>query len=211
MREDFRIFVEGVADKRFLEQLIGHYFGEVKDDSIVITGGYTSLLSEKTGNAYLNQMKRTSDDGGVNLVVFDADDNCEKRRAELLAWKEKVGAEFELFLFPDDKAGGELEDLLEQIINADNQPVMDCWKKYEDSLKEIALPWKEGQPLTIPAKKTKIYAYLEVLLGASKSEKKKIKEAERDYTNVNHWNLESQQLCEGLLKFLSTYLSSGDE
>lgn len=97
MREDFRIFVEGVADKRFLEQLIGHYFGEVKDDSIVITGGYTSLLSEKTGNAYLNQMKRTSDDGGVNLVVFDADDNCEKRRAELLAWKEKVGAEFEFY------------------------------------------------------------------------------------------------------------------
>lgn len=112
-------------------------------------------------------MKRNSDDGGVNLVIFDADDDCEKRRKELLEWKNKVGVEFELFLFPDDKAAGELEDLLEQIINSDNRPVMNCWRMYEDSLKDIILPWKGGMPLTIPAKKTKIYAYLEVLLGDS--------------------------------------------
>lgn len=40
---------------------------------------------------------------------------------------------------------------------------MDCWSDYEKSLAEIKLPWKQGEPLTIPAKKTKIYAYLEVL------------------------------------------------
>ena len=65
---------------------------------------------------------------------------------------------------------------------------------------------KDGMPLTIPAKKTKIYAYLEVLLGASKSEKKKIKEAYRDYTNVNHWDLNSNKLWGGILEFLSIHL-----
>lgn len=73
---------------------------------------------------------------------------------------------------------------------------------YENALKEISLPWKNGEALTIPAKKTKIYAYLEVLLGASKSEKKKIKEANREYINVNHWNLNSIKLSEGILEFL---------
>ncbi|WP_071149788.1 DUF3226 domain-containing protein [Bacteroides ndongoniae] len=206
MKEDYRIFVEGIADECFLRQLIGYHWGQVKEDSIIITGGYTNLLSAKTGNTYANQMKRNSDDGGVNLVIFDADDDCEKRRKELLEWKNKVGVEFELFLFPDDKAAGELEDLLEQIINSDNRPVMNCWRMYEDSLKDIILPWKGGMPLTIPAKKTKIYAYLEVLLGDSKSEKKKIKEANRDYTNTNHWDLHSQKLWEGILGFLCIHL-----
>ena len=52
---------------------------------------------------------------------------------------------------------------------------MDCWENYEDSLRQVDLPWREGEPLTIPAKKTKIYAYLEVLLGTSKSQKERIK------------------------------------
>lgn len=154
MREDYWIFVEGVADKRFLEQLIEYHWGKVKKESIVATGGYTNLLS---GNTYLNLMKRNSDDGGINLVVFDADDDCKQRRRDLLKWKAETGAEFELFLFPDDRTEGELEDLLEGIINIDNRPVMDCWETYENSLKEIVLPWKDGMPLTIPAKKTKIY------------------------------------------------------
>lgn len=47
-------------------------------------------MSAKTGNTYANQMKRNSDDGGVNLVIFDADDDCEKRRKELLEWKNKA-------------------------------------------------------------------------------------------------------------------------
>jgi hypothetical protein len=48
--------------------------------------------------------------------------------------------------------------------------------------------------LTIPAKKTKIYGYLETLLGTSKSEKEKIKEKERNYKEQSHWNLDSEYL-----------------
>lgn len=155
---------------------------------------------------YVNLMKRTVDDGGVNLVIFDADDDCEKRRHEILEWKQRQGVDFELFLLPDDMGSGALEDLLERIINPDNREVMDCWESYENAIKEIRLPWKHGTRLTTPAKKTKIYAYLEVLLGASKSEKRKIKEKERNYLDGNHWDLNAEAIS-GLADFLKKNLS----
>lgn len=206
MRNDFKVFVEGPADKRFIEQLIEHIWSvDVVNDCVISTGGYTNLMSEDKVTAYVNVMKRTYDDGGVNLVVFDADDDCGARRQELVDLKERNGVDFELFLLPDNIGGGALEDLLERIINPENQAVMDCWNGYEESLKDVDLPWRNGKPLTIPAKKTKIYAYLEVLLGASKSEKKKIKEPNRIYTDGNYWDLDAAALS-GLIGFLKKYL-----
>lgn len=204
--KDYRIFVEGVADKRFIEQLIQHIFGVLAmGDCVIQTGGYTNLIAESKTAVYVNQMRRTTDDGGVNLVVFDADDDCEKRRNEIVKWKHEHKLDFELFLFPDNHSSGELEVLLESIINPENQPVMDCWGKYEESLRSVNIPWRKGVPLTIPAKKTKIYAYLEVLLGSSKSEKNKIKESNRDYCNINHWNLNATALTD-LIAFLKEHL-----
>ncbi len=206
MRDDFKIFVEGPADKRFIEQLIEHIWSvNVNDDCVISAGGYTNLMSEDKETVYVNLMKRTSDDGGVNLVVFDADNDCGARRQELIDLKERNGVDFELFLLPDNIGGGALEDLLERIINPENQAVMDCWSGYEESLRGVDLPWRNGNPLTIPAKKTKIYAYLEVLLGASKSEKKKIKEPNRIYTDRNHWDLDAAALS-GLVEFFKRHL-----
>ena len=60
---------------------------------------------------------------------------------------------------------------------------------------------KTPPTLTIPAKKTKIYAYLETLLGKSRSQKKLIKDANRNYKNTQHWNLDAEYL-EPLKEFL---------
>lgn len=204
--KDCKIFVEGVADKCFIEQLISFVFGEPVVEGVVInTDGYTNLMAQDKENTYTNQMRRTTDDGGVNLVIFDADEDCEERKREILEWKRRKGVDFELFLFPDNEGLGALEDLLERIINPENQEVMDCWERYEESIRNIRLPWRKGEPLTIPAKKTKIYAYLEVLLGDSKGEKKKIKEANRDYTNRHHWDLNALSLKK-LMAFLRNNL-----
>ena len=190
MKDLYRIFVEGDADKRFIAQLLESIFNEnIPSGNIIPTHGYTNLIAVDKERTFINEMQRTTADGGINLVVFDADSNCETRRRELSDWERRSEVNFELFLFPDNSNSGELEDLLRQIINPVNQPVMECWDKYEDSLKAINLPWKDGIPLTIPAKKTRIYAYLEALLGSSRSEKEKIKEAKRDYLNKNHWDL----------------------
>ena len=202
MMGNYKIFVEGEADKRFIEQLVQHLWNASPEEiSVIVTNGYANMMAHGTESAYINQMRRTTDDGGVNLVIFDADIDCESRRQEIIDWGSKNGVSFELFLLPDNFGNGALEDLLERIINPSNRVVMDCWDSYENAIRKILLPWKNGEPLTIPAKKTKIYAYLEVLLGASKTEKKKIKEKERNYLDKNHWDLDAMALSE-LVRFL---------
>ena len=208
MKKRFLIIVEGDADKKFFEDYYHHLFHEKapadsimhpgKDDD---TGGYNKLKSQDT----LNALRQNTDLGGVNLVIFDADENPEARLKELLAIREQYGVEFELFLLPNDKDAGALEDLLENIINPDNQPVMDCWATYEGELKKVRIPTKTPPTLTIPANKTKIYAYLETLLGKSKSQKKLIKDPYRNYENPQHWNLGSEYI-EPLKLFLNDNL-----
>lgn len=204
----FLIIVEGDADKKFFQDYFHHLFGKQAPQNSIIhpgkdneTGGYIKLKSEDA----LQALRQNSNQGGVNLVIFDADENAEARRKELLAIREQYGVEFELFLLPNDKDAGELEDMLEQIINPDNQPVMDCWQTYEGELKKVRIPSKTPPTLTIPAKKTKIYAYLETLLGKSRSQKKLIKDANRNYENTQHWDLDSEYL-ESLKRFLVKWL-----
>ena len=193
----FQIIVEGDADKKFFEDYYHHIFGEKAPQGSIThpgkdgdTGGYKKLRSEDA----IGAMRQNTDLGGINLVIFDADEDIETRRAELLAIKEEFGVEFELFLLPNNQDAGALEDLLENIINPNNQPVMDCWQTYEGELKKVRIPTKTPPTLTIPAKKTKIYAYLETLLGKSKTQKKLIKDANRNYENIQHWNLDAEYL-----------------
>jgi hypothetical protein len=193
----FLIIVEGDADKKFFQDYFHHLFGEYAPENSIIhpgkngdTGGLGKLQSEET----IQALRQNTDQGGVNLVIFDADENPDKRRADLLSIKEAYGVEFELFLLPNDKDTGALEDLLENIINPDNQPVMDCWQTYEGELKKVRIPSKTPPTLTIPVKKTKIYAYLETLLGKARSQKELIKDRRRNYENPQHWNLDAKYL-----------------
>ena len=210
MKKRFQIFVEGDADKKFLSDYYHHLFSENAPKNCIThtgelsnekTGGYRKLLDE----ANLLNMRSNIANGGVNLVIFDADEDFETRRKELLAYKEEYGVEFELFLLPNNKDAGELENLLENIINPNNRPIFDCWENYEQELVKLDIPGRTPPPLTTPAKKTKIYGYLEALLGESKSQKKMIKESERKYENTRHWNLDAEYL-KPLKEFLEMYL-----
>ena len=64
----------------------------------------------------------------------------------------------------------------------------------EGELEKVRITAKIPPTLTIPAKKTKTYAYLATLLGKSKSQKKLIKDANRNYENTQHWNLDAEYL-----------------
>lgn len=191
MLHPIRIFVEGVADVKFLSDYISYIFPEfehVKKESIIDCSGWTNNREKSE-----NLMKQNTDNEGSNLVIFDADDDFDKRREKLMKWKEEANLSFELFLFPDNKSNGSLEDLLEKCILERNQPIFDCWTGYEKCLQSKHIEGRE-KPLTIPAKKTKIYGYLEALLENTNTEKEKIKERKRDYTNPDHWNLDSEAL-----------------
>lgn len=196
MKKDFNIFVEGIADVRFFKQYISHLFGEtIADERLVILKGWDNLKTE----ASALRMRSMSANGGVNLVIVDADKDYQTRKNEIAQWGKTNNVNFELFLLPNNKDAGALEDLLENIINPNNQPVMDCWALYEDELRKVEISTKK--PLTIPAKKTKIYAYLETLLEDTNEQKKLIKDANRNYENTQHWNLDAEYLV-GLKKFL---------
>lgn len=203
MRDRFLIVVEGIADETFIRQYLFHLFGQkVPDNFILRTNGKDNLKSTSANN----RMRSMTDQGGINLVIFDADNDFEVRKASILKWKEENGLEFELFLLPNHKDKGELEDLLENIINPNNRPILDCWEKYEKELVTIHIEGRTPPPLTTPAKKTKIYGYLEALLFESESEKKKIKERDREYDNALHWNLDAEYLLP-LKEFLEKWIS----
>lgn len=199
-----RIFVEGVADVIFVQQYIKHLYGiELeKDHDIIDCKGWNNLMQEHI----VNEMQKNSDNAGINIVIFDADANPSQRRSEIKEMATKSQVSFELFLFPNNESSGALEELLMSITNPQNKPVIDCWDRYEKDLSSQIIPWKDSQTPTIPAMKTKVYAYLESLLGTSKSQKKLIKEAERDYTNLNHWILSSPNITP-LKDFLDKYQS----
>ena len=189
MRKDFNIFVEGVADARFFKQYINHVFGEeVADERLVILKGWDNLKTE----ASVVRMRSMSANGGVNIVIVDADKDFQARQAEIAEWQHVNEVEFELFLLPNNQDAGALEDLLENIINPNNKPILECWEHYEEELVQLDIPGRTPPPLTTPAKKTKIYGYLEALLKPS--QKELIKEAKRNYENTQHWNLDAEYL-----------------
>ena len=207
MSQRVKIFVEGLADKTFLRQYVKNAFNILLScDDIITTGGWQEIKS----NTIVNQLKKNTANGGMNLVIFDADTDVESRKAQLEQIKHEKNIAFDLFLMPDNQSTGTLEDLLERIINPENQCVMDCWHRYEDDLKGQTIAWKSPTTPTSPAKKSMIYGYLEALLGTSKSQKDMIKEKNRNYTDKNHWNLMSEAL-QPLRSFLSSYLTEQEE
>ena len=202
MKGLFTIYVEGIADVVFFKQYILHVLGfEVANDSIVKLDGWTNLK----GSVWQQRMKIMTDNGGTNIVIIDADKDIDARRADILKWKQDNGLDFELFLLPNDKDAGALENLLENIINPNNRPIFDCWEEYEKKLVKLDIPGRTPPPLTTPAKKTKIYGYLEALLGPTKDEKELIKERNRECSNTMHWNLDAEYL-EPLKGFLTKNL-----
>ena len=148
-------------------------------------------------------MKYNSDNGGVNLIIFDADKELGQRRSEVLQWKNDYNLDFELFLFPDNQSNGAVEDLLMKCINPKNQPIVDCWKSHVTCLKTKKIE-NRNQPLTIPARKSEVYCYLETLLGETNKEKELIKDKNRNFLNSDHWDMDCPDI-QSLKDFLQPY------
>jgi len=217
MTDFVQIFVEGDTDVKFIADYIAHIVPnaevEVKKSKgtinlndvpkIIIYGlsGWTDIQNVHT------EFKRNTESGGTNLIVFDADSpenegGFSKRKQEI---EDKVkGLSYEIFLFPNNQDDGDLEDLLENIINEINIPIFNCWNEFEKCLQDYASK-KIGKKLTTPAQKSKIFVYLETLLGKTNDEKEKIKPSKRDYKNTMHWNLNSEYLSP-LKEFLERHL-----
>jgi hypothetical protein len=214
------IWVEGIADQKFLADVVKLWFNlsfnkkfECRDETRKILvqirkGDGVSNFNAEEGWQYIKPSFEENFAAGVkNLIIADADDDLSIRKGEVNDVVKGVNfkVESDLFLWPDHQTHdekGDLERLLEQIIHPEHQAIFECWKLYEGCLKES--PEKN---YTTPARKTKIYAYLEALLGETKSEKDKIKERSREYFNADHWQLDyTKEPLKPLYEFLKQHL-----
>lgn len=199
---NIKLFVEGIADEKFIKDyILEHYNLSLTKEDIIKTEGWTQIFNG--GESIINAMQKNTDNAGTNLLIFDADENYSERLRKLEEWRSSKRLQFEIFLWPNNATSGDLETLLEQIINQQNAPIFDCWSAYELCLRDTQIP-NRTTPLTTPARKTKIYGYLEALLGPAKADKNKIKEKHRDYRNSTLWDLNAPSL-NPLNEFLNNY------
>ena len=127
MKQNYTIIVEGIADKHFIDCYL-QYLSK-QDPRIVYTkdvilhilemDGWEKIKSDD-GQSQRNAMLDCTARGGVNLIIFDADNDAADRRKELLNILDNYGLKAEIFLFPNDRDTGALEDLSEGLINPAN-------------------------------------------------------------------------------------------
>ena len=172
-----RIYVEGKADKQFINNLLQLYFSQGFDIEIDKLEGIDKNLNVISRRA--PDFRAHSDMEGINLLIIDANGNCEGRKTELQRIANDLDIAFETFLLPNNLDNGNLETLLCKIINEANQPILNCFESYKTCL--------EAGGYHAPGLKSKVFAYLETLYEDESD--KRLQYEHRDYLNSNHWDL----------------------
>jgi hypothetical protein len=178
----FKIFVEGLDDKKFIQDYLKYIDRYSPNISIEDTGGWTKLnLAEPqfTENTFLD---------GINITIFDADTNFASRKAQIDRIISDNGLQTVLFLFPNNADPGNLDTLLRNISNPEYATIFNCFDSYKDCLSHTSVSYK------LPTIKHDIYSYLYCVEGDPRPGK-------RDFLISDHWNLGSP-----LLDNLKTFL-----
>jgi hypothetical protein len=200
---NIKIFVEGTGDKAFIRDILKLWYKlelskKELDELILDCKGFAKMELHLDEFQQINKGQKR--EGGVNIVIFDADSTgngafhgFNDKLLYLEAKKKELGINFETYLFPDNATDGTIETLLETCINPVHQNILDCWHDFETCVNS------KGEYNT-PANKSKIYVYLECLHGNTKSEKEKLKDHNRDFTNKDIWQMDDYNDNPSLLK-----------
>lgn len=181
------IFVEGKADKRFIEDFVSFHFGKEKLEIL----SFIDVKGKDSIHLVSNEFIKNSDQDGTNLLIFDADSDYSERVKELKKQKQELGIDFELFLFPNNKDNGDLETLLLNLTIQKHQGIFECFKPFNDCL------LVKNPNYNVPSLKTQIYSYLDF-------QRLEPKENDRNY-NIDCWDL-NNEYAKPLFDFLEKYL-----
>lgn len=186
----------------FVEQYLHFIFPNIGEADYDITdaGGKDKLCM------FDNAMKQNTEDGDVNLVIFDCDDpstggGFESRYNEISSLKAELGVDFSLFLFPNNKDNGAFEDLLLNIVNPKHQGILKCFEGYEMCLRGHD---PKGEMHETPNRKAKIYSYI-TTFKHSRKQRERIKSGDWDFCNAEYWSLDTPYL-EPLKMFLTEHV-----
>ena len=210
------IFCEGVTDQVFIADCLESVFKAVTERNenkknkkkLEITFKHSNFkgkiiavegCSKLRTNAFLHaEMQDNKEEGGVNIVIFDADyTGKENGNKGVAACSQKLksiirskNVEFDYYIWPDNESDGEIETLLRTLIPSNKEPIFKCIEDHQACLKSLDIINLKYADL-----KTKIGFYLYVSNEASEARK-------RNYTNPNFWNLTDKNNV-GLKKFIS--------
>ncbi|WP_297203846.1 DUF3226 domain-containing protein [uncultured Brachyspira sp.] len=188
MNQKYLILVEGIADKKFLEDYIKHNYNNFNENIKIEINNGNSFNEKKIIN-----IKKYIDDNHKLILIFDADNDIQNSIANIKYNLTNYNLNDEdIFLFPNNKDNGNLENILINI--AVRKEIMDCFDNYIKCIESL-------ENTNSPINKSKVYAYLESIKGY---DKKKIKEENRDYNNNKIWNIDSDYLIP-LKNFLDKY------
>ncbi|HEX8330219.1 MAG TPA: DUF3226 domain-containing protein [Hymenobacter sp.] len=205
------VFVEGQEDQELVAELLvklgtvrtwreaGKAFtGTTSAGNLInlnMTNGWSSLLN----GSLLPELSQSPQEDVLNLVIFDADrpgpqqGGSTARRQQLLKVQAENGLFFELFLLPTDDADGQLEDLLRLLIPDAHQQVTDCFSHYENCVRQLRMT--DGSAYNVPASKSRMFAYLEVLpLTAEEEKRLEKRRSTKFFNNPAYWNLDSSEI-----------------
>lgn len=212
------VFVEGLEDQELVAELLVK-LGKVSNwqeagkafKSITATGNHINLNMTNGWGNLLNgslfpELRQSLQEDILNLIIYDADrpgpqqGGNTKRRNQLLKVQDENELFFELFLLPTDAEDGQLEDLLRLLIPEGHRQVANCFSSYEACVRQLRMP--NGSEYNVPANKSRIFAYLEVLPLTSDEEKRLEKRRSiKFFGNPAYWNLDAaevQPLCDFL-------------
>ena len=208
---NIRIFCEGISDQRFLRDFLEvHYKISISDESLKENKLIHNLGS---WNKLKDRKGRITDENSdyYSLIFLDADDEKVTDKpgfdatvtfvTELMeTWN---WSKYGVFVLPNHKDKGTVEDLLEKVINKKHSQIFECWNEFENCL-------SKDNSLTIPAKKSKIYSFLECLHGVTNQEKDKCKDPNRDFQNENLWEIRNlnNPYIKKLKDFFDLYIKS---
>lgn len=145
------------------------------------------------------QMKKNTIEGGVNLIVFDADTiqnkgGFDKRKAELEQDFDNFDINAKLFLFPNNADDGDFESLLENLVQKNtHQNFFDCYGDYETCL---------GNLYQSPNRKGKLHTYISAQKDLKTDQRRHLGQGEWLFDDSRFWNLEAEYLSP-LIKFFN--------
>jgi hypothetical protein len=214
------VFVEGQEDQELVAELLvklaivsnwqeaGKAFKGISaaghDINLNMTSGWSSMLN----GSLFPELRQSPQEDVRNLIIYDADrpgpqqGGNAARRTQLLGVRADNSLFFELFLLPTDTEDGQLEDLLHRLIPVDHRQVTECFSSYEACVRQLRMP--DGSEYNVPASKSRIFAYLEVLPLTTVEEKRQEKKRSiKFFNNPAYWNLDApelQPLCDFLVR-----------
>ena len=203
-----KIFLEAENDRTpehwFFKTLLTRAGVSDKHFEIIDVAGKDKLFCE----AIRNVMGINTIEGGVNLVIFDADSIENKggfaeRSESILRDRDEYGLSFDLFLMPNNSGDGDFETMIEAIARKDLHSVFfDCYGDYEKCI-EGPKDSDGGQKYFAPNLKGKLHTYI-TSMKMSNTQRNKVRSGNWKFDNPEYWNIDDLSL-DPLKEFLLKY------